>query len=139
MRPRFSLRSLLVVFTLAIVFCVWRDQPRKVANRFVAAVDAQRYAAADALLTNRDEQLVAQFVARDDRNQIGAERLPQSLTEWLSGKCHVAVSLKDFQGLGGDIVIHMQADARGMSLGPVAVPARGVQYDVDSVEATYRR
>jgi hypothetical protein len=51
-RPRISLRGLLILTALLAAFCYWRDRPRQVANRFVAAIEAGDYRAAEAILSS---------------------------------------------------------------------------------------
>ena len=40
MKPRISLRGLLIFTAIVATFCYWRDRPRQIANRFVAAIEA---------------------------------------------------------------------------------------------------
>jgi hypothetical protein len=39
--PRFSLRALILLTALLAGFCYWRDRPRQMANRFVAAIEGR--------------------------------------------------------------------------------------------------
>jgi len=111
---RFSLRALLVVVTLAVAFCVWRERPRRMANRFVEAVKAAHYQAADELCAGGVHAFVVRFMERDNRNQITAERQRQTPGEWLKGECRVAVNLEDFSGLGASISRQMTATSWGI-------------------------
>jgi hypothetical protein len=49
MTPRISIRGLLFLTALVAAFCYWRDRPRQIANRLVAAIEAGDYELADAL------------------------------------------------------------------------------------------
>jgi hypothetical protein len=54
MRLRYSLRTALVLLTLAALLCGWLALPTYNANRFVRAVEAQNLAAADRMLARDD-------------------------------------------------------------------------------------
>jgi hypothetical protein len=136
MKLRFSLRTMLILVTLVAALCWWRDRPRRLADHFVEAVEAGRYEAADSLFSDSGQRSIVEFMERDDRNRIHAKRKPQSPSEWLKGQCGVALTLVDFGGLGGDIVVHMQATSHGMGLGSVVEHAKPVQYDGGLLNAT---
>ncbi len=139
MKLRFSLRTLLILMTCAAALCWWRDRPRRLADQFVEAVEAGRYEAADSLFSDSEQRSIVEFMERDDRNRIDAKREPQPPGEWMKGRCSVALTLVDFGGLGGDMVIYIQATRRGMTLGSVAEPADPVQYDINRKASTQFR
>lgn len=120
-RPRFSLRTLLIVTAAVAAFGWWREQPRKTAERFVAAIEAGRYGEADELLTDADDPLtsikpitLAAFIRADNRNRITASFQRQSPGEWLRGECLVSVQLDDFRGLGASIQAEAVATAQDL-------------------------
>lgn len=113
-KVHFSLRALLVVVTLAALLCLWRDRPRRVAERFVEAIESKQFATADALLADGEHAFVATFMAGDERNRIAAKRLAPSLGDWLNGRCFVAVKLEDFSGLGATIQLNVTSTACGI-------------------------
>ena len=115
MKLRFSLRGLLVIVTFVVAFCVWRDRPRRVAEQFVEAIDACRYAAADEMFIEPERQFVVQFMERDERNRISAEVALPTVGEWLRGVCPIAVRSEDFAGLGGTVEVQVLATARGLA------------------------
>jgi hypothetical protein len=114
MRLRFSLQALLVVFTLAVALCVWRDGPRRVAHEFADAVNSGRHAAADQMHADAKKRQLAEFFQRDDRNRISAKVRSQSAKQWISGECIVEVDFVDFGGLGGNFGLLMAAHSDGV-------------------------
>src|SRR5262245_1142029 len=83
-RPRFSLRTLLILTALLAAFCYYRDRPRQVANRFIAAIEAGHYRAAEAVFGER--------VGLANPPKGGtwvAEREKQSVDDWLHGRCYI--------------------------------------------------
>jgi len=120
MKLRFSLRALLAAMAVAALFCLWMDRPRRTADQFVRAIEQGRYEEADELLVSSDEPTigpvlsVSQFFARDERNRIEAQRLPQWPSEWLAGKCVVKVRCREFSGLGATIELQLIATQKGL-------------------------
>jgi hypothetical protein len=114
LRPRFSLRMLLMLTTCVALFCWWRQRPAVIADKFIDAVKARDYAAADALFQRPQTGFVEEFMRRDDRNRITVTREPQTAGDWLKGVCRMSVALEDFSGLGASIVIHFTSDATGV-------------------------
>ena len=139
MKLRFSLRTMMILVTCAAALCWWRDRPRRLAERFVEAVEAGRYEAADAMSSDPDDESIAQFMKRDDRNRIHAIREAQTPGEWLRGQCRVALRVHDFSGLGGDSVVTTLATTHGMEFGSVTEPAKPVQFDDPKISAEVQR
>jgi len=133
MKLRFSLRAMLVVFTLAVAFCVWRDRPRRMANRFVDAIAARQYETAEDLFADGEQPFVVQFMEGDDRNRIEAERQSPTPSQWLTGKCPVAVKLEDFRGLGASIVLNVTATAGGILRGSEPESITAIRYAPDPI------
>ena len=115
MKLRFSLRTLLILVTCAAVLCWWRDRPRQIADRFIGAVEAEQYETADSLFASSDNRVIKLFMSRDERNQIHAERQPQSAGDWLSGECRIAVRMEDYKGLGASLRVDTYATAEGVA------------------------
>lgn len=131
MKLRFSLRTLLIFMTCAAALCWWRDRPRRMADRFVEAIESGRLEAADAMFVRDQQGLLARFLQRDERNQLrGAWRVPQTSREWIYGQCRIAMKFLDFEGLGGYVVVMMRATNEGIEEWKVAQPAAPVQYDI---------
>jgi hypothetical protein len=131
MKLRFSLRALMILMTCAAVLCWWRDRPRRMANRFIDAIDSGRLEAADAMFVNDQQGLLVRFLQRDERNQVrGAVRVPQTSWEWINGQCRIAMTFLDFEHLGGHVVVMMMATNEGIREWNVVQPAAPVQYDI---------
>jgi hypothetical protein len=97
MKLRFSLRTLLILMTCAAGLCWRRDRPRRLADRFIDAVESGRVEAADAMFVEDQQGLLARFLQRDERNQLrGAVRVPQTSREWINGQCRIAMTFLDF-------------------------------------------
>jgi hypothetical protein len=137
MRLRFSLRAMLAAVAIAALVCLWRDRPRRMAERFVAAVEAKRYAEADGLTIQADGPIIEPFLKRDDRNRVKAERLPQSAADWLAGRCFVVLHCEDFSGLGASIDENLVASGQGLAKDVTGVPIEraraAVRYPPDPV------
>ena len=86
MKLRFSLRGLLLMTACLAVFLYWRDRPRQIANRFVAAIEAGDYALANSLFVAGYDD-TKKLVEGDSDAEFWAERLQQSGFDWLRGEC----------------------------------------------------
>jgi hypothetical protein len=87
-RPRFSLRSLLIVTAILAAICYWRERPRQMANRFVAAIEAGEYYLAESMCGDEPLALSERLV---NLGGWEAARKPQTMTDWLLGRCYVHV------------------------------------------------
>jgi hypothetical protein len=131
MKLRFSLRTLLILMTFAAALCWWRDRPRRLADRFVDAIEAGNFEAANSMIVDRQWEVFAAFLKRDERNRIlDAARETQTSREWINGQCRVAVTFLDFEGLGGSITVLMMATNEGIREWNVRQPAQPLQYDI---------
>jgi hypothetical protein len=64
MRPRFSIRALLILTTLVAAACGWWvAAPTIVAHRFSRAIKSQDYAAADALCARPEDAFISDLAA----------------------------------------------------------------------------
>lgn len=115
MKPRFSLRAMLVLTTLVGLACLWRSRPARVADKFARAVNAGDLVRADAMFHQNKHAFVAEFIDRDSRNRATARAASQSVKEWLLGSCHVDVELIDFEGLGATVQVAVPVDALGLN------------------------
>src|SRR5687768_9737013 len=86
MKPRFSLRALLIIVACLAALGYWRNRPRQIADQFVAALVAGDYQLANSLFVAEYDQANA-FIADDSAAEFWAERQSQSTTEWLRGEC----------------------------------------------------
>src|SRR5687768_7706122 len=92
MRPRFSLRGLLLLTVAVAGICWYRDLPRQNANVFVLAVNARDYVAAGELISGRYSSIQARPALE---NYSLARVQPQSTFDWLTGRCYVHLSTED--------------------------------------------
>ena len=109
MRPRFSLRTLFLITTaLAAFCCYWFVFPSFQARRFVRAVRASDFAAADSCFRNADDQMLAQLNKEYWTFKLTAELKPCSLSEFLYGQRRINYQLsfggpRPLIGRGGTI------------------------------------
>jgi hypothetical protein len=90
MRFRFSLRALLVLTACLAAVAYYRDRPRQLADRFVRAVAARDFELANA--TCNRELPIFGLELKYGRRPITAVREPQSVADWLAGRCLVTVT-----------------------------------------------
>jgi len=133
MKLRFSLRAMLILVTFAALLCVWRDRPRRMANRFVEAVANGEYAAADAMFSEGTHRFMVRVMEGDDRNRIAAERQSQTPGAWLRGECLVELSVEDFRGLGATITLNVVARASGIERRGEAESITAIKYAPDPI------
>ena len=114
MKPRFSLRVVLVVTAVVAVACWWRVRPTRVADQFVRAVAAGDYQRADKLFANQEHAFVAKFMA-DYRNKAKALAVRQSMAQWLAGQCEISLDLIDHRGLGANMHFVIPVTASGLA------------------------
>jgi hypothetical protein len=86
MKLRFSLRALLVLVATVAVFGYWRSRPVAIAREFELAIANEKYAAADRLLIDADDQIVARWATRAGKIAIELAIEPQSANDWLCGR-----------------------------------------------------
>lgn len=119
MTPRFSLRGLLALITIAGVLCYWRGKPARIADRLVAAIRAGDLETADAMFQQSEDRFLAEFVRRSDRNKISADRETQSFIDWLAGTSTVRVKLNDRSGWAETIILADVAVSPQGATGPL--------------------
>jgi hypothetical protein len=95
LRLRFSLRTLLVLVTLLGFLTYWQTRPAQLADRFVAAILAGNYAAADQMF---HKPHLAAWIKKSYRIDISARREPASLLDWVKGVSRVSVVIEDRSG-----------------------------------------
>jgi hypothetical protein len=89
MRPRFSLRTLLVVTTLAGVGCAWLTLPSWQARRLVHAIASGDLPAADQILKDRDA--TNHLGWKQPESQLVAGLLRLTLSDSILGKRRVGM------------------------------------------------
>jgi hypothetical protein len=108
MRPRFSLRGLLLLTACLAALLYWFSRPLQVANHFVAAIEAGDHKAAEAMFTTDDRELtnLSQSVP-------GWAALPitRSARDWFAGRYFIR--LAGIEG-GKSVVCYVKATAAGM-------------------------
>lgn len=122
MKLRFSLRKLLLLTACLAAFCYWRDRPRQIADRFVAAVDARDRGLTDSLFVSGTQgPWVFEFGGPD--GEYAAVRETQSPLEWLKGQCRVVVEIKQknwqFHGVVSFLVTAQGVEVYGVSSRPL--------------------
>lgn len=90
-RIRFSLRTLLLVTLVVAGGCYWMVLPTVYAQRFVAAVAAGEYAAADALFVDPADGFLVDWDARYTIVERRAKLEPSSWQERWRGKRQISV------------------------------------------------
>jgi hypothetical protein len=128
MRFRFSLRTMLALTTFAAIFCLWRDAPRRNANRFVQSLASAEFETADAMFISPEMAGIAIFMKEDDRNRIEARRLPQSPRDWLLGRCYVEVKAEDFDGVGASLAGRATVQSGG--IGEISIESNTVPVNI---------
>jgi len=92
-RIRFSLRSLLLLTVVVAGGCYWMALPSVYAQRFVTAVAAGDYAAADALFADPDDRFLEQWDNDYTIIQRRAQVEPSSWRERWRGERQISVRL----------------------------------------------
>jgi len=85
MRPRFSLRSLLILLTFAALACAWLVIPSRNAEQLVNAIDEGDYSAADDLFRGRHKVLQT-WSTQPYVDTISSELLDQTLSDVAFGR-----------------------------------------------------
>jgi hypothetical protein len=103
LRPRFSLRTLLVLTALVAAGCYWWIvRPTIVATRFARAIHAKEYTAADALYTGEDRQYVSRRVQwiLSGRDSVHLELFvfPRNWTDVFHGQRRMCLSIISYSG-----------------------------------------
>ncbi|MCA9234541.1 MAG: hypothetical protein KDA44_03685 [Planctomycetales bacterium] len=132
MKPRFSLKLLMIGVTTMALVCFWRTRPAANAKQFAAMIEAGDFAGADQLLqeiqqpprTNAVHAQVPQTFVE------WHEKLPwltatvdvdqQSLGNWIAGRCTgvIKVNVDGSQGAAS-----LTATGGGVTIGPFRVVA----------------
>jgi hypothetical protein len=105
MRPRFSLRWLLILTALVAAVCGWVVRPTVVANRFAATLHAKDYAAARAMCTfsetgsrpstrDRFEVLLVQARTSALGLMVAAHKAPRTWGDVLRGRIPIRIQLE---------------------------------------------
>jgi hypothetical protein len=90
MRPRFSLRALLIFTAAFSVFSYyWTVMPRATAQRFVGAVLEQSYELADGSFRDRQDRFLSNWNEKYWHFKAGAELEQWSLSDFIRGERRV--------------------------------------------------
>lgn len=134
MKPRFSLKLLLIVVTAAALFCFWRTRPAAIADRFAACVETGQYAAADRLVRIRQPapRYNAMYTETPDRFsdwrqqqptlRVSVRRETQSPVDWLTGHCGGVIQVQLGWASGA---ANFVSTARGIEVSPFRCVATG--------------
>ncbi len=86
-RPRFSLRTLLIATAILAGLCYyWIGMPRATAKRFVDAISAEDFSAADQMFQKADDRGLVASKAKYWGFRADAEILPWGVGQLLSGR-----------------------------------------------------
>jgi hypothetical protein len=86
MRPRFSLRTQLVLTAIVAAGCYWFVLPTIMAQRFARAVDAENYTLADSYFRDTDDQFLHGWNEKHWRFHAQASLNPWSWRELARGE-----------------------------------------------------
>jgi hypothetical protein len=93
MKPRFTLRALLLLVALVAGFGYWRSRPAAIACQFVRALSAKDYDAAGALFQRSEDRCFGPTMRNVEWRMISAERTEQSFGDWIGGTARLLVSV----------------------------------------------
>jgi hypothetical protein len=92
----FSLRALFLLTTLVAGICLWFLLPTFTAKKLLKAIDAENYAAADALFTNPADRFFADWAEKRWGLRATARLQPFTFSQLLHNRRELAVSLRYF-------------------------------------------
>ncbi len=98
MRPRFSLRTLLILTTALALFCYyWVIMPTRTAKQFVHAINSEDYATADKLTWHSSDLTLSKW--KDERwgFTTTADLAPWSIRQLLHGNRDILLQMTYFQ------------------------------------------
>jgi hypothetical protein len=131
MRFRFSLRTFLVLVALLAAFCYfWFVMPTRTANRFIEAVQAKEYDAADLMFRAPDSRFIASSAEKYWAFEATAERLPISLHQLLTGRRNVLLHF-DYFHLDHNVDSQAHIAATPFGLGPPVISRVGSAMIID--------
>jgi len=117
MKPRFSLKLLLLLVALTGLACFWRSRPARLAATYSRLIDDYDFAAADALLIDDQSQRLHELRKTSRYINVRLEFEPQSVREWMTGECRGWIIVKIGTGKLGSAIAES----------PVLATAHGVQ------------
>jgi hypothetical protein len=88
----------LALVTLIGFLAYWQTRPAQFADRFVAAVQAGDYDAADRMFLRKQPHKLAAWMKKSYRIDITARREPASVVDWIKGVSRVSVVIEDRSG-----------------------------------------
>ncbi|MAT70822.1 MAG: hypothetical protein CMJ58_15005 [Planctomycetaceae bacterium] len=105
MKPRFSLKLLLMAVTATALFCYWRTRPAAISHRFVEAAAKGDYATADQLLITPSMRKLDQWERENREIRVWLHPQKQTVLDWLAGR------------MSGQIVVEGDINGPGMPPG----------------------
>jgi hypothetical protein len=97
MRFRFSLRAMLIATAILSGFCYfWIEMPRANGRRFVEAVTAENFPAADRMFWKSGDRVLTQWKEKYWGLRADAEMLPWSFCQFVSGQRDVRLHVTYF-------------------------------------------
>jgi hypothetical protein len=140
MRLRFSLRTFFVLIALLATFCYgWFVLPSVTAKRFVHAIAARDYAAADRLFFDPADRFIAASAEKFWAFEPTAELLPITLGQLLSGQRHVSLRYEYFHlDVSVDSIARIPATPFGLQSPVISRVESGIIIDRSSNAAAPR-
>lgn len=134
MRLRFSLRTLLILTAIVAGLCYyWIVMPLATAKRFVDAIGANHYEAADRMFWNDLDRGLAQWNKKYWGMRAGGEVLPWSAAQFLTGRRDLRLHLTYFfLDENHDIEMHLAATSFGIESATAWSGSRSVIIDKSS-------
>ena len=98
MRPRFSLRTLLILTTLLAIFCYyWIILPSNTARCFVNAIHSEDFPTADHLFWQASDRTLTESKEKRWGFNATADLAPWSLSQLIAGRREIAFYMTYFQ------------------------------------------
>jgi hypothetical protein len=116
MRLRFSLRTFFILVALLAAFCYWWFVlPSVTANRFIQAIAAKDYVAADRLFSDPKDRFIAAAADKYWAFETTAELGPITFGQLLTGQRHVSLHYRYFHlDLNVDSIAQIPATPFGL-------------------------
>jgi hypothetical protein len=112
MKPRFTIRVLLILTACLAAFCYWRDRPRQIANQFVAAIESGDYKLAESMFKTHYSALTTMPPPRPP--YWVADPLGQGPSDWFAGRYPLRV-----YGWAIDVSVACYMNATATGIEPV--------------------
>ncbi len=96
-RPRFSLRALFVLTTVAAIVCTYLVLPTLTARRFIASVTDENFAEADNFFRNPTDKFLVDWADKKWAFKASADVAPWSFSQIFRGKRDILIRVGYFE------------------------------------------